>query len=220
MDVLSSPLEDRIALIDAQRKGGGNHFVRITRTTTHEDGNQEEVLVMAGNGEVMFQRLELALPRGVSVRRVAPGHVRLDSRILRTDLVVDFSGFGTTLDPQFIERYLGLPAGEFYGRGEGSGALWKVDFKFISSVKWLGVFTLRGWRLHRWAESFAESIKSSVDKEAFLQTIGWDTARTVLMAYPKGATVEGDERAPEDESAAVSAEAPEVPTQQIDQRNV
>jgi hypothetical protein len=166
----------------------------------------------------MFQRLELALPKGVSVQRLSPGHVRLDSRILRTDLVVDFSGYGTVLDSEFIERYMGLPAGEFYGRGDGSGALWKVDFKFISSVKWLGVFTLRGWRLHRWAESFAESIEKSVDKKAFLHAIGWETARTVLMAHPRQRKDSGDDKTLEDESVAIPATEPQPATPKLNQQ--
>lgn len=196
LDVLSSPLEDRIALIEAQNRGGpDHHFVRITRKTMHHDGREEEVLVMASDGQVMFNRLNLTLPRGVTVERIARGHIRLDSRVLRTDLLIDFEGYGSNLDREFLDHYLGLPGKNFYGFGDSSGQLWQVDFKFVSSVKWAGVFTMQGWRLHRWAELFAETTRSAIDRDAFLSSIGWQTARTVLMS-----TREHHRAAPKDDS--------------------
>jgi hypothetical protein len=164
LDLLSSPLEDRIALLEAQQ--GRSHFIQMTRRTIHEDGREDEVLVWASDGHVMYQRLDLALPKGVKVKRIAKGHVRLDSRILRTDLTVEFDGFGSSVDPEFLNEYLGLSASDFYGHGDDSGSMWMVRFTFTSSVKWLGLLTPRGWRLHRWAASFGTSLKTSFERDA------------------------------------------------------
>lgn len=186
LDTLSGPLENRIALVEAQSATGPNrHFIRMTRTTRFDDGHEEEVLIWASDGHVMFQRLDLSLPRGMKVSRVGPGHIRLDSRVLRTDLRVKFEGYGTSLDPEFINSYLGLPSHEFFGHGEMAGDIYHVNFGFESQVKWWGIFTPRGWRLHSWAESFVDSARVSLDKDAFLESIYWEATRTGLLATKK-----------------------------------
>ncbi len=178
LDLLTSPLEDRIALIEAEQ-AEGRHFMKIMRIVETPEG-REEKLYMAGDGHYMYTRFELVLPSDVSVERVEPGRICLRGKFMDTELVARFDGYAHTLDREFISGYLRLPPKEFYGHGERLGSAYNVSFEFNSRLKWRSFFSRRGWRLHRWTEAFAQSVGDAFGADEFFSTIQWPAVRTLV----------------------------------------
>lgn len=179
LDLLSRPLEDRIVLLET-KSDKNRQFTELHRETKIDGLVEERVLIQAGDGEHLYRRLELVLPADVKIQRVGPGHIRLDGKIVRTDLKIDFGGLTSKLDHEFLDRYMNISPRDFYGQGANAGQLWSVMFEFSSHVKWRGIFTSRGWRLNRWAESFVEAANQSLDINAFLEHLQWNSVRTII----------------------------------------
>ncbi|WP_143018724.1 hypothetical protein [Geodermatophilus sp. DSM 45219] len=185
LDMLSRPLEDRIALLEGD-SATDRHFVQITRRRASDTTGPEDVLIWATDGTHIFTRLDLILPRDVRVLRVAPGRIALNGKALKTELGVSFEGFGYNLDGEFLSFYAKRPAREFFGHGESLGQVFQVTLTFHARITWRGLWTARGWRLHRWAESFAQSEKTKADAASFLESINWETARTMILSGSLG----------------------------------
>ncbi|MDM7989794.1 hypothetical protein [Arthrobacter sp. zg-Y877] len=177
LDQLSRPVEDRIALVKA-RDGQAKHFLEIIRKGPR-DG--EGILWQASDGTHMYSRLILELPRGARVVRVESENIRIISKYVEVDLFVNFGGSGI-LDSEFLEEYLGLPPIDFYRGKTGKGQIWNLTFHVGVRLKWRALFSPNAWKLYLWCESFADACRKDYGWEAFQAHIGWETARTLLIA--------------------------------------
>jgi hypothetical protein len=184
LDALSRPIEDRLALIE--NKEGNDTAdqprIKITRLRETADG-PEETVVSVFSGDFLYSRFDLSVPKDVTVHRVGPGCVRLDGRYMRTELGVGFDGFVYTLDPEFLDGYLGLDSREFFNGDRVQ--VWRVTLSFSSQLRWRSLLSARSWRLQRWAEAFANEAKVQFDGAAFLDSISWSTI-SALMRTERG----------------------------------
>lgn len=178
LDVLSRPLEDRLALAEPSGDDEDEaHHIKITRYRDTPEG-REETLMSVWAGDYLYSRFDLSVPKDVNVERVGPGCVRLEGRHMRTELGVAFHGYGYNLDPDFLEGYLNLDPKEFFGGDRGE--VWTVTLTFSSYLRWSSLFSARSWRLHRWAEAFANEVRVQLDGQEFLESISWPAISAAL----------------------------------------
>ncbi len=165
LEFLSSPYEDRDGF--AERRSAEDGEVR-TRGRA----------IAIYSGTRIFSEFRLNLPKDVHVRRLAPGRILFDSRYMQTELKVEFDGASYNLDRDFLEAYIGIKDHDFVY--SDSGNVWSVRLTFESRLRWRSFFSLRAWRLHKWAESFAEKSRNRFDGASFLSSISWEATRTML----------------------------------------
>lgn len=196
LDALSRPIEERLPLVDRTSPSGSedsakSHRIQITRRTETENG-VEDTIVSVFAGDFMYSRFDLSVPADVTVKRIAPGHIRLDGKSMQTDLRVEFNGFGYPLDQAFIAGYMVKNPRDF---ASNRGQCWSVGLTFSSKIRWRGILSPRSWRMQRWAEAFIEEVGVKVDGRTFLESIGWKTVAALIHTQRGLTTRKAIERA-------------------------
>jgi len=179
LDLISTPVGGRTKL--SERRPGST-YEEVRRVSVSPNEVEAEEVVWASDGTHIYEDVRLVLPKGMGVERLSSGQVFLKGKYLEVCLDVTFEGYSELgLDPEFIERYLGSPSTPSGEHDECPLEIFEVDITFTAHITWRGLFSLGGWRLYGWAESFAQDERPCLDGRAFLGRIGWPMARTVVL---------------------------------------
>ncbi|MEI2279006.1 hypothetical protein OHC50_16195 [Paenarthrobacter ilicis] len=174
LDLLSSPIEDRMALVSARDQKEDRNFWQIHRVSP----GGKQVLVQAGDGTYLFKHLELSLPVGATPARVGLGEIHIESKYVTTTLKVGFNGISTVFDRMFLERYMKLPLEAF--RSE-TAHIWNIRIEVAVRIKWRSLLSSKAWKQYKWSEDFVESCRRDFGREEFLESIAWSQVKTQLI---------------------------------------
>lgn len=162
LSLLSTPLEDREAFIDAF---SGKH------------GKPEgEIHLVYGSDGSMYSRFDLVLPKGTTVSRPKPGVIQLENNRIKMCLKVDCGRFTANVPPDFLALYVG----EKPDREKIESKLVQICLEY--EVKPLALLHPSGWEYYRWVDSFAETLQERVDSDSFFRRINWDTLSAHFLA--------------------------------------
>lgn len=165
LNLLSTPVTDRSVFAADSKADRG-----VSRVCHGE----EVVYFQVGPNGAVFERFELALPRGSRLSRQDSGALTIDTPRLHLDLSARHDGFTANLPSRFVSRYL--------GRDPGSVRSLLVHIELAGRVKPLGLLHRRGWDLYRWVDAFADAVEENASFETMLQRIHWPALEAMLIA--------------------------------------
>lgn len=156
LELLSRPMEDRPDFVN------------------HNEGSERhgETIAVYKSGK-LYQRFNLVLPRGSKASRPSANTVRFKTEVFEMTIGIQFEGMNTVLPRNFEEYYLYIDPGHDIHTFAIMVNV-EVSFRF-------GVFMPTARReYHKWLDSFMETVEETVSQNKFIETIGWDTAVTVI----------------------------------------
>lgn len=165
LELFSKPMEDRPPFVDKSldKKGDGK------TVAAYIDG-------------AIYERFDLVLPKESVVRRVSENKVAIETKRFIINIAVRFDGVNAYIPLDFEEHYLSVddPIKNI------------LEFCFFVDVqvffKFGALLSRTGWGYYQWIDSFLEVLDKSISQSAFFESIGWNTAMTVikcLTAKPK-----------------------------------
>jgi hypothetical protein len=185
-------------------------FLRDSSIDRDKEGEVVSVYLPRLGAE--YHKFDLTVPRGATLRKLDSCGFSIVSPLIILTIEPIFSGYNTVVPPSFLRHYVGYQ-GNLYNLSE-----FKVTVKVTYRMKWWGIFAKTGWKYHRWAESFGETLEHSVSRAAFFEKIGWSTLdawlRCISIVRPGRSSqvpTEAPAAVPSSESAAVAL--PERPSE-------
>ena len=158
--LFSEPMEDRLAFA-GERPG--------------RDDDWQVVMATAADG-ALYRRFELVLPEGWRVGR-SGDQIEFDAKRFTLRIKADCQGFGENLPLPYIPEYLGLGSSEG-GIGYDTFGV-TVEIEIAPRRAWL--VGPRGWKYYRWIDDWVADLRPQIDKDAYLDRIGFTTAATTLQ---------------------------------------
>jgi hypothetical protein len=159
LEMFSRPMEHRAAFVeDAFRKKG-----------------RGEVVYKYGSGGAIYERFDLILPKGSSVRRAEDNKIGIETKKLRMSITVQFEGFCTVLPRGFAKYYLLITDPLDYITP------YKVNVDIQVSMKLGALLSATGWQYYRWIDSFLDEIEKDLCEESFFELLNWESAFTILQ---------------------------------------
>lgn len=135
-----------------------------------------EVVFATGDGGAIFDQFELILPRGTKVERTGAGSLHIITRRFTLAVDVNFEGFNTHIDNQFVRFYIHRVPFSFQS--------YAVSLSLSIRLKPLAMLSRKGWEYYRWRETFVACMEDAFSFERFKDHIGWETARTIAIMRP------------------------------------
>lgn len=156
LDALSRPMSERDVFFDMD-------------DVKHDD----TVCTVFGANGIIYNKIDLKLPRGSKIERIAHGKIKFHTKkmsILFEVLPPQFSAF---VESEFCSNYMGIKFSDvnFYHCGI------KVNVSFNR----LQMLLPSGWKQYEWLDGFISKLYDSISFEKFKKEIGFDTALTSLI---------------------------------------
>lgn len=157
LDTFSRPMRERAA------------FVRDSpKTSNHMD----RVVAFYGSNGVRYSKFDLVLPIGARIERRSPTSICIETPKFRLVFEINFIGVNANLPRSFPELYLGCTS-HFKANAYAIGISTDVEFKPRS------LLSRSGWEYHAWIDSLLSQLEFEFSREAFFETIHWESALTV-----------------------------------------
>lgn len=172
LELFSKSMEDRPHLID--------------HTFEKRHGGETTALYQINGAR--YERFDLVLPKESKVRRLEENKVEINTKKFIITITVCFEGSGAVLPPGFEEYYV------FFDKFDNFK-------KIIEKLKTIKEFEVRidievvfkfgallsptGWEYYRWVDSFLNKLDESISEDRFFETIGWNSAFTVIECITK-----------------------------------
>jgi hypothetical protein len=157
LELFSRPMKDRPAFPEGSQ-------------TEEEEG---EVTLVIEEGGVIFEKLDLVLPKNSVVQRPRQNEIRIETDRLVVGMSVALDGDVVNLPEGYAEHYLGMDDMDEYDS-------FGVDVQIDVSLKPRAFLSRGGLPYHRWVDSFLETIEDAVSLDKYFGRIGWETALSVL----------------------------------------
>lgn len=158
LELFSRPMDERPAFVE-------------------ETFDEEELpgeIVCAYNNGAIYTKFDLVLPNKSNLRRPTDNKIEIETEKLKIAITTQFEGFCTVLPRMFEEYYLGINDIDKYHEF----AL-KIDIQI--EMKLNALFSSSGWEYYHWVDSFLDIIECEVSKDAFFESINWNTTHTILQ---------------------------------------
>jgi len=165
LELFSRPMEDRPAFVNRAKPG-----VRDSARSWSYVGGITASRSKTGE---LYQRFDLVLPTGSKVKRVDRNTINIETNKFIMAIAVNFDSFLTNLPYGFEPYYLSLDSNLDTGIYMITVEL-KVAFK-------LGILSPAGREYYRWLDSFLDCLEEAISESTFFESIGWDSAVTVLQ---------------------------------------
>jgi hypothetical protein len=158
LEMFSRPMEYRAAFVEDsfREKGRG------------------EVVYKYGSGGAIYDRFDLILPKGSSVRRAEDNKIGIETRKLRLSIAVQFEGLCTVLPRGFEKCYLRITDPLDY-------ISYTVNVDIQVSMKLGALLSATGWQYYRWIDSFLDETEKDLSKDAFFNLLNWESAFTIIQ---------------------------------------
>lgn len=127
-----------------------------------------------GSDGSMYSRFDLNLPKGSKVSHTGRGALRIETKRLDLEISGRYTGSSGVVSLYFVENYVGKSCDDMDCR--------KVEVVLRGRIKPLALISDKGWEHYRWLDSFRTRLKQSVDFEAFLHQVHWDSIEPTLHA--------------------------------------
>lgn len=162
---ITAPVHDRIWLPNEVR---------------HSEESMEENVVFAISPHFTFSRFSLALPKGSRLYRSKEGFTVVENRSFSVKFKTTFVGLSTNIPFSFIRDYIK------YSNGDSQNPPYLIRIDVSCKLRWFSLFSLRGWKLHAWADSYLDDLEESLSSDRFFKKIGWDTVEAMLRSSGEG----------------------------------
>ena len=166
MELFSRPMDQRLP------------FVRDAFQDEQENSFKAFVWVRYGESGAIYEQFELVLPPQSRIRRLDTGRIQLETNRFRMNISVEFSGASTGLPWGFQKYYLGIEDYTDVRR-------YRVDIDVSVSFKLSAFLSGSGWCYYWWIDSFLEDLQETIAQDSFFESIGWETAQTVIECTSK-----------------------------------
>ncbi|MBM7866995.1 hypothetical protein GTO89_11110 [Heliobacterium gestii] len=164
LDLFTTPTDEREAFIN---EDGSKKILKIIKCT-----DKEQVLHMAFCNGAVYRRFELTLPQDSVTTRKDDGIITISTPMIEIEFRIIFDGFSTTLPELFDRYYLKVNNGNLITH-------YYVEIQVFVRFKRRSLFSI-GWEYHAWIDSFLNSLSMKVNKDEFLEEIGWKKVETLL----------------------------------------
>lgn len=127
----------------------------------------------ADNGAI-FERFQLMLPLGSSVRRLKRNVIEIKTDRFTLSIETKTGAYCTILPRYFEDYYLGLN-----DHNDRSEIEVEVNIEVVFNIS--TVISFKGWKYYQWIDEFLEDLKNELSKDAFLKTINWEHVLAVIQ---------------------------------------
>lgn len=162
---------------------------RTQFTKSREDDSrlplEEEYIHTAwGADGTQFHNLRLVLPKNSKVERLGLGHVKIETSILRIEIIVEFNGYGFDVSKEFFKYYLKL---KNLKNEEGKRNYYEYACSINIKITFKSGFIFSGKRTNysKWVTEFLKYLEEQFSREFFFSKIGWETVETFLKTTKK-----------------------------------
>ncbi len=158
--LFAEPMEDRAPFdFDPEVEAGGR------------------IYMANGQGGALYERFEMVLPRGWSVRRSDSGVIEIITRRFLLTVRTVCEGWGAVISPVYISDYLGLtPLVE--DKKTCHSAL-RVDVTIDISPRSVWSLTDKSWKYYRWIDDWIADLEPQLSQVAYFRRIGFQHGQTV-----------------------------------------
>jgi hypothetical protein len=164
LKLFAEPMEDRAAFVqDAERRA--------------EMPGIGETWVGMSSGGALYERFELVLPKGSTVRRLESHKVRVETPRLSLVLTTTVTGSNVGL-PSDYEAYLGLGASVTEEGVTTAGFALQIQVRIVP--KRLRLLAPRGWKYYRWVDGWLDDLDRCASQDRYFRDIGYSTAHTAF----------------------------------------
>jgi hypothetical protein len=157
MELFSRPMENRPLFVE---------------DTVKERYDERTVAVYKGGAR--YERFDLVLPKQSITRRLSKDEIQIETDRFVITAKILFEG-SSTVTPRYFEKYyLSLEKFPEKITEYEVRVCMKVRFKFGK------LLSRKGWEYYRWIDSFLDTFDRRFSKDTFVESIGWDTAATIM----------------------------------------
>ncbi len=129
--------------------------------------------VTSGSDEkAEYHRFHLFLPQGSKIKRFNDNNIEIDTPFFKMRISLCTSRNDSLLPEGFARYYMDI-------RDPEEIDVYQVLLNISVSFKLISIFT-GGWHYYRWVDSFLDQLEQMMSDRQFFDTIGWNTAYTVL----------------------------------------
>jgi len=170
LELFSRPMRDRIAFSkDSTWKENSNE--------TPDDRIGMTVASYRPSGEI-YERFTLVTPKGTIISRPNKNTIEIRTKMFTIHIKTDFRGSLTILPSGFEHYYLSLDS-------DIRSGIYAIDVEVRVSFG-LGLqLPGTGRQYYRWVDSFLDTLNDNISASRFFESIGWNTAMTVIQCLAK-----------------------------------
>lgn len=149
----------------------GVHMVDEDDTESKDKGT---LVYMIGSNGAIYQRFNLAIPKGSNVYRKDDNTIEIDTKLFTLKYKFVFVGMSAFVEQDFYNYYLHMPIDSIL---HGWLFYIEIDVKY----KVAALIKIWDWKYYNWLDEYLERISGYCDINQFYKNIYWNEAKTLIQ---------------------------------------
>jgi len=154
-----------------------------------DDQDEGKIVYMGGEDGVVYEMLEIELPRNSKISREDDSLV-INNRNFDIRFDSDFKGYSAVM-PRDFERF-------YMKRSLKDTNCFQTNLKMTIKLKPFFLFSVRDWAYMGWLDKIGDEFVTYFSFEDFIKRIGYEQAATSHILFLNGLRIKEDERAKKD----------------------